>query len=194
MPLPCRVIKVGGSLLSLPELPVRLSQWIISQPPAANVLIAGGGTWCNAVRNAEGTHGLSVAATHWISIRALHTTAGLLAELMQYNELVSYSALMEWRSTGDEPRQIVFNVSQFLLHEEAGLPGRSLAVTAEVTSDAIAARVAEVLRADELVLMKSREGANFSLQQLAERGIVDADFPQAAASCAMVRVVNLRGV
>ena len=60
------------------------------------------------------------------------------------------------------------------------------------TSDSIAARLAEVLGADEVVLLKSQDPpSQASLAELAASGYVDAWFPEAAAGLS-VRLVNLR--
>jgi hypothetical protein len=62
-----------------------------------------------------------------------------------------------------------------------------------VTSDSIAARIAEIIAADELVLLKSASVAEGeSLAELSRRGFVDPFFRQAAESLSRIRYVNLR--
>ena len=63
----------------------------------------------------------------------------------------------------------------------------------DVTSDSIAARLAVLAGADELVLLKSGLPAgSLTLAQAAETGYVDRYFPVAAAGVPRVRCVNLR--
>ena len=45
-----RVIKLGGSLLTLPDLRTRFEEWLKAQPLALNLLICGGGELVEAVR------------------------------------------------------------------------------------------------------------------------------------------------
>ena len=63
----------------------------------------------------------------------------------------------------------------------------------DVTSDSIAARLAEIIAADELVLLKSAPAAPGLLHEIAAAGYVDNFFPQAAEGLMRVRFANLRG-
>ena len=75
------------------------------------------------------------------------------------------------------------------------MPGDSLPQTWEVSSDSIAARVAEVLSAEELVLGKSTSiSAESDWQQRADEGFVDQYFPEIATRIPIVRWVNLRSI
>jgi 5-(aminomethyl)-3-furanmethanol phosphate kinase len=192
MTLPCRVIKVGGSLFDLADLPRRFSAWLADQSPAADVLVAGGGKYCDLIRAADQTFALGSVPAHWLAVRAMHATSGLLAELLHCPEAGEFQRLAHWRHKPLGDRVIVFDVSKFLLDEEPSLPGRVLTHGWHISSDTIAARVAELLAAEELVLLKSADPSSTSLEQLAAAGYVDEDFPQAAAACRKIRLVNLR--
>jgi hypothetical protein len=77
---------------------------------------------------------------------------------------------------------------------EPQAPGDRLPHSWDVTSDSIAARLAAVVDADELVLLKSADPpaeGGASLLQWAARGYVDRHFPQAARNL-IVRCENLR--
>ena len=65
--------------------------------------------------------------------------------------------------------------------------------TWENTTDSIAARIAEILRADRLVLLKSTGAPpGLTTQGAAELGVVDRVFPRAARAIPEVVLVNLR--
>ena len=71
------------------------------------------------------------------------------------------------------------------------MPGAVLPASWDVTSDSIAARVAQVLKASELVLLKSVDAPSRDADELAKLAIVDKFFPEIAGSIAW-RIVNLR--
>ncbi len=182
-----RVIKLGGSLLAWPELAARLRAWLAVQPPAANILIVGGGALVEKLRELDASQALSSETSHWLAIRVMSITAAVVAglipeatlvEAMEHLDLSKFSSL-----------QILD--AQYFLSQEYG-SAESLPASWDVTSDSIAARVAEVLHAGELVLLKSSlptEPANF--ESLARSGYVDAYFRRAAQTL-VVRCVNLR--
>src|SRR5690606_33918929 len=86
----------------------------------------------------------------------------------------------------------LFDPRRFLETVEPHLPGEALPIGWQTTSDSIAARVARVLTAGELVLLKSAPpDARWWPSTAAERGYVDKHFPVAAAGL-VVRCVDLR--
>jgi aspartokinase-like uncharacterized kinase len=157
-----RVVKVGGSLFDWPQLPQALTTWLDAQPPATNYLLAGGGQWVDALRRAANTFQLSETFCHEAAIDLMTSSAAVLRELLR-------------EYTGDFE---VINARQFLCEAKVELPA-----SWEVTSDSIAATIAEALKADELVLLKSTS---------ASAQIVDSYFATAAANLPHVRIVNLR--
>jgi aspartokinase-like uncharacterized kinase len=182
-----RVIKLGGSLLEWPELASRLRAWLAVQPPAVNVMIVGGGALVDKLRELDTAHALPTEASHWLAIRAMSITAGVVAGLVPEAKLVDAIECLDLFGTG--PLQILD--AQYFLNQEHGTAD-ALPASWGVTSDSIAARVAAVLGANELVLLKSSLPADaIDLESLARAGYVDAYFPHAAKSL-LVRCVNLR--
>ncbi len=192
-----RVIKLGGSLLSDSALPERFRRWLDAQPAARNVLIAGGGSFAEAVRDADRTYRLDPVAAHWLAIDCLGLTARLAAAILPPGELV-----FEWNGLrrrvlqavgGTEPKFLIFDVVGFMRQIEPRLGEPSLPQTWEVTSDSIAARVANALAAEELVLLKSTlpPSDRQSVQSAAADGYVDPWFPQAVQRVRKVRCVDL---
>lgn len=187
MTRPVRVIKLGGSLLEWPELASRLRAWLAVQPPAANILIVGGGALVEKLRELDAVHALPVETSHWLAIRAMSITAAVVAGLMPEAKLVE---AMEHLDLSESSSLQILDAQHFLSQEYGS--AESLSASWDVTSDSIAARVAAVLQAHELVLLKSSlptESEN--LESLARSGYVDAYFPGAAKSL-VVRCVNLR--
>ena len=70
-----RVVKIGGSLFDLPDLPERLWKWMAVQSPAHHVLVAGGGKLVNVVREWDRQKTLDDAAAHWMCVDLLTVTA-----------------------------------------------------------------------------------------------------------------------
>jgi len=187
---PLRVVKVGGSLLTLDNLGHKLRTWLDLQSPAVNVLLAGGGTAANLVREADRQFCLEEERTHWLAVQAMSLTANLLHALLPEADMVGSLSVI--RAVAGTPWLIV-DPEKLLRLETEKLGAERIPHNWHVTSDSIAARIAEVVDADELVLLKSRElSRSGSWRQAADEGFVDRYFPVAAAELRQVRVVNLR--
>ena len=205
--VPIVVVKIGGSLLVWDELPRRLRAWLDEQPPAAYVLIAGTGLLGDFVRQADERFRLGPERSHWLCIDALSMTARMLSQILTDVPLVDSLA-----SIGESAAACVLDPRPFLLTKEASAAGVPLPHTWDATTDSIAARVAECLHAEGLVLLKScnppveivgqasrlssscNEQTGRSPYEAASRaGFVDRYFPVAAARLPRVECVNLRG-
>ncbi|MEX0819309.1 MAG: hypothetical protein WD070_06940 [Pirellulaceae bacterium] len=181
-----RVAKVGGSLFDFAPLPTALRSWLEGEP-GVNVLVAGGGAFAEAVRQADLTFGMGSTTAHRLAIEAMRVSASVLSELLPETRLLHSPA--ELSSSLVESGVAVLDPSEMLTSPECRLPHRW-----DVTSDSIAAYVASGLQAHELVLFKSTSlPANVNRTQAAEAGLVDGYFPQASATIPIVRWVNLRG-
>jgi 5-(aminomethyl)-3-furanmethanol phosphate kinase len=190
-----RVVKVGGSLLELPDLADRLRDWLGRQAPAQSLFIAGGGPFVDELRAMDSLHAVGDEACHWLAIRAMSLTARLLGALVpewrligSWRELADFAGSPADRPAADEQaageRAAILDPLEFLEADEAF--GDPLPHIWHVTSDSIAARVASRLverlpASVELVLLKSSlPPAGCDTQQAAACGYVDAHFPSAA--------------
>jgi aspartokinase-like uncharacterized kinase len=169
-----------------------LRSWLEKQPRAINVLIAGGGNPVDAIREASRAGSLDDESAHWAAIDAMSINARLLAGLLDEAEFISTFTTLKAAITDYSYRQTVFDVRQFLRGHESKLDGCILPHDWSVTSDSIAARLAEVLAADELVLLKSADPPCETTTALANAGFVDRNFPVFDGCSFRRRFVNLR--
>ena len=190
-----RVVKVGGSLFDLPDLGERLRQWLADQPPAHNVLLAGGGPLVEQIRTWHTEEPIEDAAAHWMCVDLLTVTAHMLHAWMPEIPLVEDDCLLCQRV--GEPGATIFGPAPWMRHSEPGLPGTWLPSSWDTTSDSIAGRLAAALVADEFVLMKSalpRRRTSRELSALAAAGYIDAVLAQMAPELPPTRLVNLRSL
>jgi aspartokinase-like uncharacterized kinase len=186
-----RVIKLGGSLLDLNGLADRLQSWLAAQSPMRSLIIVGGGRLADEIRSACERHDLDDATAHWLCVGLLGVTSELVHRLLPGWRLVRRYEELPAALAVDKP--VLFDTEQFLRETEPMLPGTALPQSWDATSDSIAARVAAVLDADELVLLKSSLPEAATISEMSQSGYVDRFFPTAAAGLRSVRAVNLRG-
>jgi aspartokinase-like uncharacterized kinase len=192
MSRPLRVVKVGGSLFSLPDLPTRLECWLDRQPEGTTLLLAGGGALVDVVRNWDAQFRLGEERSHWLCIDLLDATAKLLGHLLPHAALCGDLGTVRQSVVSHQGGLFVFAPARFFCEQEPLLPGTPLERSWEVTSDSIAARCAELLKADELVLLKSALPPEHDEGELSGGHYVDRCFTAAARSLPHVRMVNLR--
>ena len=165
------VVKLGGSLFEHPLLAQGLRTYLESLAPAEVLLIPGGGDVVEAIRKLDRIHGLGEEASHWLALQAMKTTAAFVGELI---DLPSFGSRVQI------PNCLAF------LREDEGRPG-ALPHTWDVTADSIAARVAIVLEAERLILLKSIDiPPGMSWTEAADTGWVDRHFPRAVEGIAEV--------
>jgi aspartokinase-like uncharacterized kinase len=168
---PLVVVKVGGSLYDWPELGPCLRAWLAALAPARALLVPGGGPTADAIRALDRHHALSEEAAHWLALQALSLNARFLQALLPGAEVV--------------------DAHDFARRDE-GRPG-ALPHTWDVTSDSVAARVAQVTGARRLVLLKSTDfPEGIDAREAGRRGLVDAYFARAQDEIE-VFALNLRG-
>ncbi|MDP7204635.1 MAG: hypothetical protein QGH11_03645 [Pirellulaceae bacterium] len=180
-----RVVKLGGSLLGLGQLPERIDTWLCDQPPAKTVIIVGGGPAVEMIRRWAARRQWPDRRSHWTAIRAMGNNTRRLAGHWQL-----VADLEEARQAGPSPVLLDVEVALRAMEKNRQDP---LPWSWDVTSDSIAARIARELGSGELVLLKSTSPSSGDPQSLAREGIVDCYFPRAANSLE-TRVVNLRHV
>jgi aspartokinase-like uncharacterized kinase len=205
--LPLRVVKVGGSLLARGDLRSRLKAWLARQPAAIHVLVAGGGELADVIREWDQLHGLGEEQCHWQCIRLLSVTSSVLAALIgdsapildlpQLQQRIA-QARADWQPVDLEAPpaghrlSFVFDLQDFLAHHEPQLP-HPAPHTWSVTTDSLAARLAEILEADELILLKSvpLSDPSLTLTELAAANYVDSYFPNIALRLPKVNFATL---
>lgn len=164
------VVKLGGSLHALPELPSWLRTLAEVQGPP-RVIVPGGGPFADAVRELQPHLAIDDLAAHRMAILAMQ----------------QYGLHLQAR----EPRLTLAETAEELRAARAAvwlpwrLAGRSadLAASWDTTSDSIACWLASRLRAEVLLLVKSAHltWRRQAAAQLAAAGILDPAFPSLAA-------------
>lgn len=189
-----RVIKLGGSLRrSTPAslLASRLRLWLQHQPAMHNVIVVGGGSLVDNLREYSLKQHLSESKAHELAIWLMSLGAQLFADQLLHQPAAYDFNQLQTQLQSTPAGISVLDVTQFLLEVEPLQPGSLLPHTWAVTSDSIAARLASALKAQELVLLKScLKPKHLDWQRLAEKGYVDSFFPEAALAIPSIRWCN----
>ncbi|QPK64138.1 uridylate kinase [Methylomonas sp. LL1] len=163
------VIKLGGSLLEASVLPACLDA--VERYPGKILIVPGGGVFAEQVRIAQKRWGFDDLAAHRMAILAMRQMALLFNSLKPQFGLfdsVAKSACLE--NTG------IWSPSLPDL-ERAGI-----AASWDITSDSLAAWLADQVEADRLILVKSAAVAeNSTWAELQAQGILDKGFVEFAA-------------
>jgi aspartokinase-like uncharacterized kinase len=141
------VVKVGGALLQLEDALAR-SLAALEQAASTHTLliVPGGGPFADAVRAVDARHALRPSDAHWMAILGMEQFAILLASRLRHAELV--------HRRGEVARAHARGMLPVLapyrwLRESDPLPHGW-----DVTSDSIAAWIASVVGARQLILIK----------------------------------------
>jgi aspartokinase-like uncharacterized kinase len=186
MSAPIQVIKIGGSLLDLPDLPVRITSLLDETDQKRTAMIIGGGQAADMARQWDKLHHVGETAGHWLAVQAMQFNMHLVASVLDQCSIVqniqhcedvwqaNHVALIDpvaWVSNYDEqiPRHWTF------------------------TSDSIAAHIAMTLSAADLLLVKSTlPSSACDISRAVELGIVDKELEQAAGGIPRIELINLR--
>jgi aspartokinase-like uncharacterized kinase len=198
------VLKLGGSLLQLPDLEQRVRRLLTAAALTRPLIVAGGGPAADRVRQWQRDFDLDDAAAHWLAIESMTANARLLTRLWPRSTLVASRDAAEaaWES-GELP---FLHVSGFVRTEEsqhaaellqphdhvATTRWQQLPASWDATSDAISGWVAARWPADGLQLLKSCPPAATDLRELARRGMIDSELQQVIPPGLTVRWVNLK--
>jgi len=183
------VLKLGGSLLDLPDLADRLIQLLSNpdqccpgfkrSPDARWLIIPGGGAAADEIRRLDRLYHLPSSMTHWDAIAAMTFNAQMLARLIPALTLVGTASevLNAWSNV----RPAILDAHHFLKNEGRAI-GDELSESWDVTSDTIAAAIARAWKCECLILAKSCElpAPCTDWTEAARRGLVDPSFPAAA--------------
>ena len=176
------VLKLGGSLLDLADLPDRLRSVIKMLGDNGPLLVCGGGDAADLVRRWHEHHALDEEQSHWLAMDSIRLNQRLLLTLMPELELVSNRAAAE--SAWSRGRVPLLDLTAFVSIEESHAEqGTALPHTWEVTSDSLAAWVAIRWPANQFVLLKSADLPPLkNLAQLANSKLIDRHFPKLASA------------
>lgn len=182
------LVKVGGSLLTLPDLPGRLRTMFGNLRADRILLLAGGGAAANVVRNWDQIHKLDTEVSHWLAVDSMRLSAMLLAGLLPEASLAGD------RKTIEHAQGKVVIIEPGVILDELSLTvSKPLPIGWDCTSDSIAGWIASHWRVDLLVLVKSVdmpvESEDF---RKSESGAVDACFDSVIAPNLKVDWCNLR--
>ncbi len=176
------VVKLGGSLLADASLPSLLRSLGELGRSRRLLVVPGGGPFADAVRRACALRDPGPSAAHWMAILAMDQHAHLLASEMPGGRLVDQApAALAAAAAGEVAVLAPYTWLRMLDPLPHGW---------HVTSDSIAAWVAQQVEARRLVLLKAVEGVadgagailpEVSLDSPALAGIVDEHFAHAVA-------------
>ena len=145
------VIKVGGGIARIPGLLRRVGAALAGAAKQhALVVLPGGGNFADQVREFDRNHSLSADAAHWMAILAMDQYAFALADLIPGSRLVEdRPGMLAAQAEGAVP---VLAPSRWLRAAD------ELPHSWEVTSDSLAAYLATLLGAEQLILIKPVAG------------------------------------
>ena len=189
------VLKLGGSLLDLADLPDRLRAVFAKLDGDQPLLICGGGDAADVVRRWHDAHRLDEEQSHWLAMESIRLNQRLLLTLMPELELVSNRAAAE--SAWTRGRVPLLDLMSFVSIEEAARDTgeKPLPHNWNVTSDSLAAWTAIRWPASRLVLLKSLELApRENLSQAVEAGLIDGFFPALESYLPPTFWCHLRGI
>lgn len=167
------VIKLGGSLLGTPEL-ARWLALIAKHSDGKVVIVPGGGLFADAVREAQRISHCSDAVAHKMALLAMDQFGIMLADMNP--ALVTANSELEIAERGWQHRGIVWLPSKMVLADEL------IPQSWQVTSDSLAAWLANKLGAEQVVLVKSKslqayaKPASVAIQTLCDQGLIDSAF------------------
>jgi aspartokinase-like uncharacterized kinase len=183
------VLKLGGSLLTIPDLMDRLEAVVSGLRPSPVLIVPGGGAAADIIRDLDRKLQLSPEKAHRDAIAAMSLNAALLCRLNKSLRLVrNYE---EAKRVWSEGHTAVLDASSFLFDQPDKTGVDSLPASWDITSDSIAAWTARQWQADRIILAKSCDAPETNLSALCQLGMIDRAF---ATSVGHVRTewLNLR--
>jgi 5-(aminomethyl)-3-furanmethanol phosphate kinase len=145
------VVKVGGAVASVPGQLRRLGRALVEASRRHRlVVVPGGGAFADQVRAYDQANGLSPDAAHWMAILGMDQYAFALCDAIPESHLIEDRAGMQ--AAQAEGRVPVLAPARWLRATD------ELPHTWDVTSDSLAAYLATLLGADQLVMVKPVAG------------------------------------
>ena len=191
-----RVIKLGASLLTMPNLKQKFQKWCRENPHPLTLIIVGGGPVVDAVRQVHLANPLSEAFAHWVCIDLLQHTAHIAHQVLGNADLYETMADLQQPFSGSKVNSTtpIIAIVQVGICFAREYPNMGLPESWDVTSDSLAAAFSNMYAAEELVVMKSCDAPHdeADLESLSEVRFVDPYFADLAEDIDQVRFVNLQ--
>jgi len=183
------VYKLGGSLLDLPDLGQRLMRLWNSRPEEKRrLLIVGGGKLADVVREWDDRFGLGDEDAHELAVMSLGLSESLIDRMIP--RLVNVTDFQDALGL-DEGETGLVSVSDLL--DEGEERGALVPRSWEFTTDAISAWLASIVKADELILLKSTDcGETPVIKELQSEGKLDGEFWNCRQRDYPIHWINLR--
>lgn len=178
-------MKLGGSLLDLPDLAVRLEGWLTNQPPMLNLCIAGGGKPVQEIKDRSGS--VDSSESHWECIRLMDKHSLSLSQISRTGSFLESPHSLPSLTISPLTTVYFLGIETWLRETMTFLPE-----SWDVTSDSIAAVLARFLDASELTLLKSAlPPTQTTLTQLMDLEFVDRYFKEAITSAETEQLSNI---
>lgn len=182
------VLKLGGSLLDLPDLRRRIDDVLLHYRRFPLLLVVGGGAAADLVRDWDRRHELGDEIAHRLALETMTLNARCVAAVINDAELVE--SPQQWAACRERGRVGIVNAAEFVPTLER-TTGQTLPQNWDVTSDSISAWIAGWMQADRLVLLKS---VDLPEDDRLSPGcsLVDAAFSTMCRGVQCVEWINLR--
>jgi aspartokinase-like uncharacterized kinase len=188
-----RVIKLGGSLLTLPDWHERFQRWLATESPAINVLLIGGGELVDVLRREHARFPYTDKQMHFAALAAMEINAQLALARLPQAQLLNPN--INLTDLPPPPSLVLVKIVEWWYdsNRHGELPPEE---SWRITSDSLAAWIATQLNCD-LVLLKSSEpppdqpGIERGETWIAH-GYVDPAFMFDAGNLPSYHAVNLR--
>jgi aspartokinase-like uncharacterized kinase len=162
------VVKLGGSTADHKEMDVWTAALAVARVPL--VVVPGGGTFADQVRDEQSRLGFSDAAAHAMAILAMDQFGHVILDRHE-----RFSAA---RSPEEIEQALADGKIPVWLPSAMAVPASDIPISWDITSDSLAAWLTGKLAADALLLVKQSRAftREDSVADLMARGIVDAYF------------------
>ncbi len=148
-----RVIKLGGSLLTLPDWHERFLRWLATEPPATNLLLIGGGELVDVLRREHQRYPYTERQMHFAALAAMEINAQLAQARLPHALLANPNTCPQ--TLPAPPSIVIVKVTEWW-HSSTKDGELVFEESWRITSDSLAAGIA-VQENCELVLLKSCE-------------------------------------
>jgi 5-(aminomethyl)-3-furanmethanol phosphate kinase len=163
------VVKLGGSLSQSDTLIQCLNNIEKNYQDKTVVIVPGGGAFADQVRMAQRRWQFDDKTAHKMAILAMQQMA-LLIKGLKSDFSIAHS-VTDIRQQLQQKKIVIWSP------DIVELDNAAIQASWDITSDSLAAWLAKVLSASELILVKSAIiDASLSLQQLAKQNIIDKGF------------------